>query len=247
VRLDSEGADDELVAYVKFRYLTADYGEQLRQDNPDYVKIQETWLANLEKFVADHDKSPDTAEAMLKLAMAEEFAGKENQAKEWYGLILSQFKDSPSARKAEGAARRLNSVGKAIPLKARAVNINGNPEIDITRYRGKVVLIHYWATWCEPCKQDLEVLRELQAQHGRQFTPIGISLDSNPQELRAYLQSNRIGWPQLFEEGGLDSRLANEMGILSLPTMILIDQQGRVVNRSIHASQLQSELEKLLR
>jgi hypothetical protein len=63
----------------------------------------------------------------------------------------------------------------------------------------------------------------------------------------AYLKQNDPRWPQLFEEGGLDSRFANEMGIQTLPTMILVDKQGHVVNRSIRADELETELQKALK
>ena len=57
----------------------------------------------------------------------------------------------------------------------------------------------------------------------------------------------RLPWPNVWEEGGLESRLANELGILSLPTKILIDQNGRVVDRNIDVTQVEAEVKRLLR
>jgi hypothetical protein len=90
---------------------------------------------------------------------------------------------------------------------------------------------------------DLAELKELQAKYAASgFALIGVSLDGNKESLDDYLSKNRLSWPQLFEPGGLESRYANELGILTLPTMILIDDSGKVVNRSIHISELDSEL-----
>ena len=115
-------------------------------------------------------------------------------------------------------------------------------------YRGRTVLIHYWATWCEPCKQDLALLKQVQAKYAKQgFTLLGINLDSDQSTAITYLQSNPLSWPQMYEPGGLDSRLATELGILTLPTMILIDKDGKVINRNIHAAELDGELGKRLR
>jgi hypothetical protein len=61
-----------------------------------------------------------------------------------------------------------------------------------------------------------------------------------------FVQQAKLPWVQLYEPGGLESRLANEMGVLTLPTMILLDGQGRVLNRNIHISEVESELRKLL-
>ena len=89
-------------------------------------------------------------------------------------------------------------------------------------------------------------LSHLQAKFaGRRVALIGVSLDSDVGELKQYASTHRLTWTQLHEPGGLDSRLANEMGILTLPTMILVDPAGRVVRRNIHVQQLEEEIGKL--
>jgi thiol-disulfide isomerase/thioredoxin len=114
--------------------------------------------------------------------------------------------------------------------------------------KGKVVLIHYWSTWCEPCKADMEQLKALQAKYAKQgFALVGISLDSDPQALADFLKTKKLTWPQLYEPGGLDSRLANELGVLTLPTMLLVDKQGKVLNRSVNVGELDKELSSQLR
>ncbi len=60
-----------------------------------------------------------------------------------------------------------------------------------------------------------------------------------------YQRTHRLTWPQLFEEGGLESRLASELGIVTLPTMLLIDRTGRVVRRNIHSGELEAEIVRL--
>ena len=82
----------------------------------------------------------------------------------------------------------------------------------------------------------MATLKELWNKYGRSFAIIGVSLDNNVKDLNAYLAENPLPWPQIYEEGGLDSRPANVLGILTVPTMILVDQQGKVVNRNIRAS-----------
>ncbi|MBI2827047.1 MAG: redoxin domain-containing protein [Planctomycetia bacterium] len=242
--LAKDPAGEELAAYVEFRYLTAEYGRALSSGAP-FDKVQANWLASLEKYVQDRPKSADTAEAMLQLAIAQEFAGQEAEAKTWYGQIRDRFSDSPTAKKAAGALTRLDSVGKVIRL--RGTNVADRKPIDLAQFKDKVVLIQYWATWCEPAKIDLAQIKEMQAKYGKDGLAIlGVSLDAKPEDLVDYLKQNRLPWPQIFEPGGLDSRLANEMGILTLPTMILVGKDGRVVNRGIHITELEREVGNLL-
>jgi len=244
-KLEKDSAASDLAAYAKYRFLSADYGRSLAQPSADYPKIQEKWLANLRQFVKDYPSSEDAAEAMLQLAVGEEFAGKAEEAIAWYEKIINSFSSSPMAKKATGAKRRLESVGKSIDLNGPTLD---GKTVSLSAYQGRTVLIHYWATWCEPCKQDMVLLKALLAKYAKQgFTLIGVNLDSDREPALAYLRSNPLPWPQLYEPGGLDSRLAMDLGVFTLPTMILIDKQGRVLNRNIHAGELDEELGKRLR
>ena len=94
----------------------------------------------------------------------------------------------------------------------------------------------------------MAVIRQMQAKYGaRGFQVVGVSLDSSEEDLKQFLGANRLAWPQLYEEGGLDSRYALEMGVLTLPTMILVGPDGKVISRSLHISQLDTELGKLIK
>jgi thiol-disulfide isomerase/thioredoxin len=244
-KLKGQPADAELAAHVEFLYLSARYSQQLQQPDADYPKIQEEWLASLAKFVTANPKCEDASEAMLQLAVGEEFNGKNEAAIAWYAKIADQFPKAQQAAKAAGAKRRLESVGKTLVLSGNTLD---GKAVSLDLLRGRTVLIHYWATWCEPCKQDLTLLKQAQAKYAKQgFTLLGINLDSDQATAIKYLQTNPLSWPQMYEPGGLDSRLAAELGILTLPTMLLIDKDGKVVNRNIYAAELDGELGKQLR
>jgi thiol-disulfide isomerase/thioredoxin len=236
--------DRDLAAHVRFVELTAQYGLSMQAKGADFAKIQSEWLKTLEQYVADYPKGPDAAEAMLQLAIAQEFAGREEEAKRWYGQIVAGFSDSPAAQKAAGAKTRLESVGKVLALQGKSPT---GATVDLAKYRGQVVLIQYWASWCEPCKADMATLKEVLSKHGRTFAVIGVNLDNNEEAMAAFLKENPLPWSQIFEPGGLESRPAVEMGILTLPTMILVDQEGRVVNRNITAVELEAELKRLIK
>lgn len=243
-KLQKNDADRGLAAFVKFRQLTAAYSLSMQAPKPDYAKIQAEWLKTLEQYIADYPTAVDSAEAMLQLAVSQEFAGQEDDAKKLYGRIVRDFPDSSAAKKAAGAQARLDSVGKSFVLTGKSPL--GSP-VDSAKYHGKVVLIHYWATWSAPAKADTAILKELWNKYGRSLAIISVSLDNSTKDLNAYLADNPLPWPQIYEEGGLDSRPANMLGIVTVPTMILVDQDGRVVNRSVSAADLESELKKLIR
>lgn len=235
----------ETQAYVKYRWLTADYGRQMQDPDAKHETIQEQWLKDLEAFVGDFPKCPDAADAMSQLAVAQEFAGEDEKALEWYARIVKDFETHDLAKKAAGAKHRLQLVGR--PLTLRGATSTG-ATLDIAALKGSVVVVHYWATWCEPCKQDMEALRQLQAKYAKQkFSIVGVNLDRDTQDFQKHMQAHRVPWPQLHEEGGLDGRLATELGIVTLPTMFLVDTDGKVLNRNLHATELDAELKRLLK
>ena len=235
----------DVVPYVQFRQMEADYNLATQQKDVDFEKLNDDWMASLEQFVKDYPESPDAAEAMLRLAILLDYPGKEDEASVWFKRIAKDFPQSDLAPKAAGAVRRLESVGKSIPLKAKTLD---GRTFDLASAKDRVVLIHYWATWAEPCVQDLDAIKALQAKYGKDgFYPVGVNLDGEAKEAAAMVRSKSISWPQLYESGGLDSRLAGEMGVLTLPLMVLVGKDGKVISRNIHAGELDSELKKLLR
>ena len=243
-KLKKGDADKDLVAHIRICQLTADYGIALQAPKPDFLKVQTEWLKNLEQFVGEYPKSPDAAEAMLQLGMSQEFSGQEDQAAKWYGRIIKEFPQSPAAQKATGAQVRLESVGKPLPLSGKSP---AGGTVDVAKFRGKPVLIHYWATWSEPAKRDIATIKELARKHGANLAVVGVNLDLNVKDMNAYVTEAKVTWPQIWEEGSLDSRPANQLGILTVPTTILLDAQGKVVNRAVASNELESEVGKVVK
>jgi thiol-disulfide isomerase/thioredoxin len=247
-KLEDAEASEEIIAAVAFQRLWADYVIAQQKTDGDAGKVLEKWLADLEKFVNDYPKSSDAAEALLQLGMYQEFAGKNEEATKWYRQLIQNFPKAEQAPKANGALRRLSSIGKPVPL--RGTDLRGETvDLQAAPYRGRVVLIHYWATWCVPCKADMAYLKDVFAKRGgNDFQIIGVCLDADAAEARRYISENRFAWRHIHEPGGLDGRLANEMGVMTLPLTVLVDQKGNVVSHNIHVGpELETELAKLIR
>ena len=88
-------------------------------------------------------------------------------------------------------------------------------------------------------------LEKLVAKYGPKFSPVGVNLDSSAEACEGVLRKSRANWPQLFEKGGLDSPLALQLGILTVPTMILVDEEGSIINRNAQVADVEDYLSKL--
>ncbi len=235
-----------LVAYAVYRRLLAQYSVDMqRADTSRQQEVQELWFQQLEKFVTTYPTAKDTPEAMLQLAIAQEFGGKTADARQWYSRLASGHADSTAGKRAAGALRRIDLKGKAFVLSGPGMS---GGTLDVSRLRGRVVLVYYWATWCKPCTEDLPQIRAMYEQyHDRGFEIVGVNLDSTIDPVRPYLTRYRVGWPQIFEPGGLASPPAQAYGIISLPTMILIDSRGKVLSRNTSVAELKVSLPQLLK
>ena len=151
---------------------------------------------------------------MFHLANANEFNADEAKAREQYGRLVKDYSATDAGKKAAGALRRLDLVGKPLAITGTGLQ---NDTVDSSKYRGKPVLIVFWASWATPVKQDLPELIKLYEKHKKDgLQIIGVNLDNDRAELDAFLKEHQISWPQIFEPGGMESRLAVDYGIILL-------------------------------
>ena len=91
----------------------------------------------------------------------------------------------------------------------------------------------------------MKQVRDLLAKYQkRKFAVVGVNLDNEPPTALEYLRAERMAWPQIHDSGGLESPLARQMGIFTLPVMLLVDETGAVINRAITTEELDGELKK---
>jgi len=244
-QVEAEEISEEVLVYLKFhRMLSKYYGVTLADPKVDYAKAQAKWLEDLETFVDEHPKSENGAEVLRQLAMGSEMNGDSEEAVKWYRRILKDYSQSLAARLAKGAVLRLTSEGK--PLSLQGATVEGQ-KFDLQQHRGKVVVIQYWTASSEVQIADHAILKELYAKYGgRGLEIVGVNLDYSSDTLKAYLKTNKLPWKQLYEKGGFESRLATEMGIVTVPLIVLVDPQGKVVSSNIQAAEIEAELRKLL-
>jgi len=115
------------------------------------------------------------------------------------------------------------------PLDLKFTSVDGQ-SIDLSKMRGKVVLVDFWATWCPPCRGEVpNVVAAYQKYHDKGFEIVGISLDQDKDALVAFTKENGMVWPQYFDGKGWDNDISKGFGIQSIPTMWLVGKDGKLI------------------
>lgn len=141
-----------------------------------------------------------------------------------YAILCLCFAAIPIVRSAERLALRM----KPVELSFTATD---GSEVDLSRLRGKVVLVDFWATWCRPCMEETpNVVAAYNDLHDKGFEVVGISLDLDRSQLDAVTQEKGMVWPQYFDGKGWGNDIATKYGIHSIPTMWLLDKNGRIAD-----------------
>ena len=235
-------AGSQVAAYITFREMQADFASRPSK-GVDSAVTQEQLLKRLAKFVEDYPQGEDTPDALIQLGMVSELMGKETEAKNWYKQLVKNHPDKKAfVDKAEGALRRFELEGKTLELTAPTSN---GSRFDITSLHGKVVIVYYWDRSNQQSIGDFARMRELLRQYGAKgLELVCINLDNSP----PLAGGNESGpGTQIAQAGGLDSPLANQYGIVVLPTMFLVGADGKVVSRTVQIATVEDEIKKLLK
>lgn len=234
----------DLAAYVAFRRVEAEYASKLMNSKVDFAKTQKEWVEALTAYVGEYPKAPDSADALLQLGMVSEFLGNEKEAKKWYQQMVSVHGSSPRADKARGALKRIDLEGNVLEMSGATLN---GGTYDVRNARGKLVVVYYWASWNQQTADDFVKLNSLMKSYqAKGVQLVLVNLDSDSAEAKAFVAQHSVEGVHLHEEGGLESRLATDYGIMVLPELLLVDRQGKVLGRSLQISLLEDELKKAL-
>ena len=122
--------------------------------------------------------------------------------------------------------------------------------LDLARYRGQVVVVDFWASWCKPCRQSIPWLNGLRERYGSQgLTIIGVNLDAEHGDAEKFLREVPIAFDVLYDPQG---KLAEQFGVQGMPSTFVFDRDGKLVRtllgfRSNHSGEHEAAIQDLLR
>ncbi len=178
-------------------------------------------------------------------------------AKEFSSRVVEEFSKSDVAVKKQIAERIVGKVRFAElvgnEMKMEGLYLDGK-EIDWSSYRGKVVLVDFWATWCGPCLGEIPNVQALyEKYHEAGFDVLGYSVDRDVDALKKFEEERKLPWKtasetlsvQAKDKGGKEyASISDYYGVNAIPTMVLVGKDGKVLDTHARGEHLKKLLEE---
>jgi peroxiredoxin len=201
--------------------------EGLRLDLPNYVFVVALAYADLERF--------EPAEKLLA-----PLASIDGPRGEQASRLLKRVQ-----------ARKQLQLGMTMPA-FEGPRLDGTGPIRLRDLRGKVVLVQFWATWSQPCTQEMTRLAGLKAElNNPDFQVLGVTLDDDRREGRvraqSYLKSIGLDAPQIYEGLGWEGSVVQKFAVRAIPSNFLLDAEGVIRGRNLRGAELKTAISALLK
>lgn len=164
--------------------------------------------------------------------------------------VKAMFSQIPADKRKNTWGRELKYVVDNLIVGAQAPDFNQSDtngySVSLKKFRGKYVLIDFWASWCIPCRNENPGMVNIMEKYsGHNFTILGISLDDTKADWLVAIRKDRLNWTQLSDLKGWKNAAALNYYAFSIPANYLIDPNGKIIARNLHGDDLDAFLGKL--
>jgi len=194
-------------------------------------------------FIRTHPASYVSARELLQMSDNAFLA----ESRKLYSALDEKVRQSAQGKEVAARIALLSSIetGKEA-LDFTQQNLDGNP-VRLSSFRGKYVLLEFWASWCGPCRGENPNLRkQYQLYKDKGLEIIGVSLDHDKQAWKQAIEKDQLPWIHVSDLKGWKNAVSASYGIMGVPANFLIDPNGRIIAQNLRGETLNKKLEEIL-
>jgi peroxiredoxin len=212
----------------------------------EYGNLNVQYLSGLKNFIKTHSKSPvsgyivynDLNNPNIPISEVEEALANIDKSMEGTKFVKLATKRVADLR------------GTTVGYKATDFS-QSTPEgkkINLSDFRGKVVLLDFWASWCRPCRmENPNVVAAYNRFKDKGFTVLGVSLDQNREPWMAAIKQDQLTWTHVSDLKGWGNEVGKMYGVTGIPQNFLIDRDGKIVAKDLRGTALEEKLAEVLK
>jgi len=160
-------------------------------------------------------------------------------------FIADMEKNKSAAQQSEDQASAASWVGKSVP-ELTLPDVHGK-QVSISSFKGKYVLIDFWASWCGPCRmENPNVVAAYNEFKGKNFTILGVSLDKDADSWKKAIAQDHLTWTHISDLKYWGSQAVETFGFQGIPFNVLVDPSGKIIAQELRGRDLEDKLKEVL-